>query len=200
VKIKRHLIQIICATFLAAASLAQNQPRPAQAGNAEIAGLPAGRGIYYHAARGWIGLPFTVLMPFDDGKGIVMEVLNVGSNHAIAEMPGSYAGVQIAHDARPTFYLRGIATSDLYLVRARREAGYRELRMPISGDFREWAHFRAEDVADIELQEVADNVVTVKPRTELKPGEYVIATPFEPGARWIRLGYGFGLSTGRTGE
>jgi hypothetical protein len=201
VKIKRHLIRIICATLLAAASLAQEQPRPAQAGNADIAGLPAGRGIYYHAAHGWIGLPFTVLMPFDDGKGILMEVLNLGSNHAISEMPGSYANVQIANDARPTFYLRGIAAADLYLVRAKRKAGYRELRMPISGEFREWAHFRSEDVADVELQEVAADVVTVKPRTQLTPGEYAIATLFEPGARWIRFGYDFGLIAGHhTGQ
>lgn len=199
-KIKRHLIQIACATLLAAASMAQDQPRPAQSGNADIAGLPTGRGIYYHAAHEWIGLPFTVLMPFADGKGIALEVLNMGSEHTISEMPGSYAGVQIANDARPTFYLRGIAPADLYLVRAIRKAGYRELRMPIGRDFREWAHFRTEDLADVELQEVAADVVTVKPRTELKPGEYAIATPSEPGARWIRLGYGFGLVAGRTGE
>lgn len=199
-KIKRHPIQILCATLLAAASLAQGQPMPAQAGNADIAGLPAARGIYYHAAHEWIGLPFTVLMPFPDGKGLLLEVLNLGSDHAISEMPGSHAGVQIGNDARPAFYLRGIEPADLYLVRAIHKRGYRELRMPISSDFREWAHFRSEDVADIELREVGANVVTVKPRTGLKPGEYVIATPFESGARWIRLGYGFGLGAGRAGE
>ncbi len=199
-KMKRHRIQIICAMLLAAASLAQDQPRPTLAGKADIAGLPAGRGIYYHAAHEWIGLPFTILMPFVHGKGIVMEVLNVGSEHSISEMPGSYAAVQIGNDARPTFYLRGISPADLYLVRAIRKAGYRELRMPISRDFQEWAHFRTEDLADIELQEVAPDVVMVKPRAQLKPGEYAIATPFEPGARWMRLGYGFGLSAGRTGK
>jgi hypothetical protein len=200
VKIKRHLIQITCATLLAAPSMAQDQPKTAQAGNAEIAGLPAGRGIYYHAAHEWRALSFTVLMPFEDGKGIVLEVLNVGSEHATSEMPGSYADVQIAHDARPTFYLRGISPADLYLVRAKRKEGFRELRMPISGEFREWAHFRTEDVADIELHEVAAGVVTVKPRAVLKPGEYAIAILFEPGARWIRFGYAFGLIAGRTGE
>jgi hypothetical protein len=199
-KIKRHLIQIICATLLAVASLAQDQPRPAQGGNPAIVGLPTGRGIYYHAAHEWIGLPFTVLMPFADGKGIVMEVLNVGSDHSISEMPGTYAAVQIGNDARPTFYLRGIAPADLYLVRAIRKSGYRELRMPITRDFQEWAHFRTKDVADIELQDVAPDVVMVKPRALLKPGEYAIATPFEPGARWIRLGYGFGLIPGHTGK
>jgi len=198
-KIKRHVIQIICTVLLAAASLAQNQPRPAQAGNAEIAGLPAGRGIYYHAAHGWVRLPFTVLMPFVEKKGIVLEVLNLGSEHAISEIPGSYAGVQIGNDARPTFYLRGIAQTDLYLVRATRKADHRELRMPISGEFREWAHFRHEDVAGIEVQQVTADVLAVKPLTQLRPGEYAIATPFEPGARWIRLGFDFGLIAGHTG-
>jgi hypothetical protein len=206
-KTKTPLIQTWIGSLIAyvmlitAALLAQDSAVPAQGGNADITGLPAARGIYYHdAARGWVALPFTILMPVPDGRAVVLEILNVGSDHAVSDMPGSYSDVQIGNDARPTFFLRGITSTDLYLVRAVRKAGYRELRMPMSRHFEEWAHFRAEDIADIALQKVLADVVTVTPLTNLKPGEYAIATGFEPGARWIRLAFGFGLSAGRTGE
>lgn len=56
--------------------------------------------------------------------------------------------MQIGNGPRPTFYRRGITSSELYLVRAVSKADYRELRMPTSRHFREWAHFSAKDVAD----------------------------------------------------
>jgi hypothetical protein len=131
---------------------------------------------------------------------VAFQILNAGSDHAIAEMPGPHAGVQISNDTRPTFYLRGIAPTQLYLVRAVPKVEYRELRMPISRNFREWAHFRAEDIPDIELQPAAADVVTVKPLADLKPGEYALASIIEPGSHWIRIGYDFGLAAGRTRE
>ncbi len=183
---------IACATFLVAALPAQDNP-PA-AGNPVIAGLPTARGIYYHAAQGWVALSPRVLMPFFAGRPLALEILNVGSDHAIVEMPGPRADVQIGSDARPTFYLRGITADELYLVRAVAKADYRELRMPTSRHFREWAYFRAKDVADLELQPLASDVVAIKPRADLKAGEYALASVFEPGERWIRLGYDFGLT------
>lgn len=177
---------LACGTFLAGTLLAQENPA--------IAGLPAARGIYYHAAQGWVALSPTVLIPFFEGRAGALEILNVGSDHAIAEMPGRRADVQIGNDARPTFYLRGITSSELYLVRAVSKADYRELRMPTSRHFREWAHFRAKDIADLDLQPMAADVVAVKPRADLKIGEYALASVFEPGDRWIRLGFDFGLT------
>jgi hypothetical protein len=191
---------IACATFLAVALPAQNNPSAAQPANPIIAGLPTARGIYYHAAQGWVALSHSVLMPFEQEKPMALEILNVGSDHAIVEMPGPRAGVQIGSDARPTFYLRGITTDQLYLVRAISKADYRELRMPTSRHFREWAHFRAKDVADVQLQPLAADVVAIRPRIDLKAGEYVLASVFEPGERWIRLGYDFGLSGGVAGQ
>jgi hypothetical protein len=177
---------LACATFFAGTSLAQENPA--------IAGLPAARGIYYHAAQGWVALSSTLLMPFFAGRAAALEILNVGSDHAVAEMPGRRADVQIGSDTRPTFYLRGITSSELYLVRAKSKADYRELWMPTSRHFREWAHYRAKDIAELDLQPLAPDVVAVKPRADLKAGEYALASVFEPGDRWIRLGYDFGLT------
>ncbi|MGB6941043.1 MAG: hypothetical protein WBE37_01435 [Bryobacteraceae bacterium] len=188
---------IACATFLAVAAPAQENPLATPTENPEIAGLPTARGIYFHAAQGWVALSRTVLMPFEEGRAAALEILNVGSDHATAEIPGPRASVQISNDARPTFYLRGITPVDLYLVRAVAKSDYRELRMPTSRHFREWAHFRAKDVADYDLQPLGPDVVAIKPRADLKAGEYALASVFEPGDRWIRLGYDFGLTSGQ---
>jgi hypothetical protein len=58
---------IACATPLKAALLAQDNAPRTQLGDTDIAGLAAGRGIYYHAGNTWIALRFSVLMPFAEG-------------------------------------------------------------------------------------------------------------------------------------
>ena len=184
---------IACAALLGVALLAQDNPAPTPPANMDLTGIPAPRGIYYRAAGEWVVLSSTVLMPFDKGRSVALEILNVGSDHAAAQMPGPHSGVQIGNAARPTFYLHGISPADVYLVRAVSKADYRELRMPISGHFGEWAHFRAKDVTDVEIQAVNGDVVAIKPRADLKPGEYALASVFEPRERWIRLGFDFGI-------
>jgi hypothetical protein len=190
---------IVCATLPAVGLLAQNPPQTSP-GNMGITGIPAPRGVYYHAANDWVALSSTVLMPFWEGRPAALEILNVGSDHAIAQLPGSHAGVQIANDARPTLYLHGINPTDLYLVRATSKADYRELRMPVSRHFREWAHFRAKDLTAVEIQAVNGDIVAIKPGADLKPGEYAVATAFEPGAQWVRLGFDFGIVGGGAGQ
>jgi hypothetical protein len=184
---------IACATLLAIALSAQDNPPPAAAGNMDLTGIPASRGIYYHAADEWVALSSTVLMPFDKGRPVALEILNVGSDHAAAQMPGPHSGVQIGNDARPTFYLHGISPADVYLVRAMTKDDYRELRMPISRHFGEWAHFRAQDVTAVQIQAVNGDVVAIKPSTDLKPGEYALASAVGSGDHWLRLGFDFGI-------
>ncbi len=184
---------IPCATLLAAALMAQDNPPPASPGSIDLTGIPAPRGIYYRSAGQWVVLSSTVLMPFWEGRPAALEILNVGSDHTIAELPGSHSGVQIPNNARPTFYLHGISPSDIYLVRADSKADYREVRMTVSRHFREWAHFQAKDLTVVEIQAVNGDVVAIRPGADLKPGEYVLASIFEPGAQWIRLGFDFGI-------
>jgi hypothetical protein len=191
---------IACATLLTAALVAQDNPPPVQSFNMDITGLPAQRGIYYRADGEWVALSSTVLMPFKEGKPLALAILNVGSDHSVAEIQGSHSGVQIGSGARPTFYLHGISPSEVYLVRAVSKADYREVRMPVSRHFGEWAHYRVQDVTDVEIQGVNGDVVAVRPNVDLKPGEYALAAAVQPGDQWIRLGFDFGIYSGGAGQ
>jgi len=184
---------IASATVSTVTLLAQGNPPQPPTGNIDITGIPALRGIYYHAASGWESLSPRVLMPLWDGKPAAMEVLNVGSDHTITELPGRHSDVQIG-DARPTFYLHGIDPTDLYLVRVMAKDGYRELRMPISRHFWEWAHYNAKDVTDVEIQGVNGDIIAIRPSANLAPGEYTLASVFGPDYRWLRLGFDFGIA------
>jgi hypothetical protein len=190
---------IACAALLGVALLAQDNPPQNEPGNMDLNGIPGPRGIYYHAVGQWVGLSPTLLMPFLEGRGLALDILNVGSDHAVEEIAGAHAGIQISNDPRPTFYLHGINPADLYLVRAVSKDDYRELRMPISRHFRKWAHYRAEDVAEVQVQGIEGDVVAIKPATDLKPGEYALASAAQPGDKWLRLGFDFGI-VGRTGQ
>jgi hypothetical protein len=183
---------LACATLLAVSLPAQNAA-PSSPGNMDITGIPAPRGIYYRDASGWVSLSPTVLMPFWDGKAAALEILNVGSDHTVSELPGRHAGVQIGNDTRPTFYLHDISPADLYLVRAVQKDDYREVQMRISRHFWEWAHFRPQDLTDFDIQGVNGDVVAIRPSADLKPGEYTLAVPSGRDYRWLRLGFDFGI-------
>jgi hypothetical protein len=190
---------IACATLLTVAVIAQDTPAPDPAGNFDITGIPPARGIYYRAGTEWVALSSAVLMPFAQGRTVALQILNVGSDHTVAEMPGPHAGVQLA-DARPTFYLHGIGLSDVYLVRAASKADFREVRMPASRHFREWAHYSAKDVTDIEIRGLNGDIVAIRPVAGLKPGEYALSSGVQTGDRWLRLGFDFGIIAGRAGQ
>src|ERR1700722_15384387 len=182
-----------CAALVSFALLAQDNPPQTPPTNTDLTGIPGPRGIFYHAATEWEALASTVLMPFMEGREAALEILNVGSDHTITEIPGSHASVQIGNDNRPTFYLHGISPADVHVVRAVTKAGYRELRMPVSRHFRECAHFDAKDVTDVQITAVDGDIVAIRPTADLKPGEYALATTFEPRDRWILLGFDFGI-------
>ena len=181
---------------LAIALFAQDNPPPAQSEGMDLKGLPAGRGIYYRSGDAWVALSTTVLMPFFEGRGLALSILNVGSDHASSEISGAHSGIQLG-EPRPTFYLHGINPSDVYLVRAISQDDYREIRMPVSRHYRKWAHFRPEDVTDLAIIGINGDVVAVKPGVDLKPGEYALAPGVQQGDQWIRLGFDFGVLAGR---
>ena len=185
------IYSVVCAALAALGLIAQQNP-PAAA-SAAIADLPPIRGVYYHSPSGWVQLQSTLFMPYGISGGAA-SFFSVGHGHAVAEMPGPHADIQIGNDARPTFYLRGISPSDLFLVRFIAKPDYRELKMPLSGDFQEWAHFRAQDVSLLDLAGLAPDVIAIRPHADLKPGEYTLASVAEPRTLWIRIGYDFGLT------
>lgn len=184
---------IACATLFGTALLAQDAPTQLPPSATDISGIPPARGIYYHASDGWVSLPFTVMMPMTEGRSPWMEVIDVWADRTVAQFPGPHAEIQIGNDPRPIFYLHGISPGNIYLVRMREKQDYREVRMPISGQFRRWAHFNRHDVADLEIQPLGGDIIAVRPHAALTQGEYTLASVAEPGLMWIRLGYDFGL-------
>jgi hypothetical protein len=165
---------------------------PAQTVTPEAAGLPALRGVYLHSPAGWLGLPDQPLMPFENGTA--KWLLGFGKSDAIADFPGPHAAVQTSQ-VKPTFYLRGFPpTSGIYLIREVQKAGHREVHMPVSRDFIEWAHLKSSDLVAIETRHAGDNVTALTPRENLKPGEYGIVTAFDPNVDLIRVIFDFGVN------
>lgn len=183
---------LACGLLAGVGLLAQNNPPASEPANMDLTGLPYGRGAFYRSGGEWVVLSPNVLMPFWEGRGLTLSILNVGSDHASSEILGAHSGIQIA-DPRPTFYLHGINPSDLYLVRATPKDDYREVRMPVSRHYRRWAHFRAEDVADVAITGINGDVVAIRPSADLKPGEYALTSGVQQGDQWLRLGFDFGI-------
>ena len=164
----------------------------AQTATPDSEGLPPLRGVYFHSPAGWIGLPTNPLLPLENGTA--KWLLGFGHGDAIADFPGPHAAVQTSQ-LKPTFYLRGFPpTSGLYLVRATQKMSYRELRMPVSRDFIEWAHLKNSDLVAIETHFAGENITALTPRDNLKPGEYAIVAPFDPTAGNIQAIFDFGIN------
>ena len=165
---------------------------PALAQENRTTEIPPESGIYYQTASGWAALRSTLMMPFLTET--VASFLSVGRRQAVVELPGPNSGFRVAN-ARPTFVVRGLSpASGMYLVRANRKQDFRELRMPIGGRITEWARFRSKDLSEIEMEPLFPDVVRVRPRADLKPGEYVLVSDLEPRYRAIRLAFAFGVT------
>ena len=176
----------LCAA-LAVAYLVQAQ-QPA----GRVISVPFERGAYYDAPSGLVPLHASLFLPFQDSG--LQSFLGVGSRGVIAEFPGPHAPTAIGN-SRPTFYLRGYQPgSALYLVRGIEKDDYREVRGTRDRHFNSWERFRKQDVMDVDVQQMAGNLASVRPRVDLKPGEYVIVSTLEPQYRAIRLAFEFGIA------
>jgi len=163
----------------------------AQSPQADLSGIPESRGVYYHAPSGWIGLPANTLMAFENDSA--RWLLGFGHSDAIAEIPGPHSAVQIP-SSRPIFHLRGYSGANaLYLVRDTPKLDYREIRMPRERDFNNWARFRSQDLVDLDVSSAGNGILTVTPKTDLKPGEYALVSLADPAMRGIRLSFDFGI-------
>jgi hypothetical protein len=160
----------------------------------DTASIPAAKGVYYRADSGWVGLTGTILLP--SISSTTADFFSVGPKQAIAEVPGMHATIQTTN-ARPTLYVRGFPINyGIYLVKQTQKAEYREIHMPISRDFREFAHLRSKDLREIEMRSVGNGLVSVTPTRDLAPGEYAIVSPLSPNDREIRIGFDFGVAGG----
>src|SRR5258708_28931539 len=178
---KNWTAAFVCVSLGVYAAFAQ-QPAP----GARVIQVPFGKGIYYQGPAGWVSLPSTLFMPWYGSNA--KEWFGVGSRELQFEMPGSHSTVAIS-SSRPTFYMRGYRPgSQLRLVRGVEKQDYRKLRLAGSRDRGVWGRFRAEDLTEVELEPIADGLVTVKPRADLKPGEYVLVSSLD-GYREIRMAF-----------
>jgi len=160
----------------------------------ETASIPAARGVYYHADSGWRGLVGTLLLPMLDGTAA--DLFSVGPKQAIAEVPGLHAALQTTN-ARPTLYVRGFPiNSGIYLVRQEQKLEYREIHMPVSRNFRDYAHLRSKDLREIEMRSAGNDVIAVTPIKDLAPGEYAIVSVLDANDRNIKIGFDFGIAGG----
>jgi hypothetical protein len=174
---------LICAAGIAATLLAQ-----------DTSSIPNSRGVYYRSDSGWVGLNSTVLMPMMSST--TADLFSVGPKQAVAELPGLHAALQTAN-VRPTLYVRGFPVNGgIYLVREVQKQDYREIKMPISWQFRDFAHFRSKDLREIEIRSAGNDVLAITPRADLQPGEYALVSIIEPNDRFIKIGYDFGIAGG----
>jgi hypothetical protein len=171
-----------------AVSVAAWAQQPAQGGR--VIQVPFGNGVYYQGSAGWINLPFSVLVPFPEMGWRYW--LDLPRNYH-ADVPGLHSGVALATN-RPTFYLRGYQPgTDLRLVRQYEMTDYRRVKLDGSRDSNVWAKFRPQDLTPVEVESIATGVVTVRPRTDLKPGEYALVAPAQKNLRGLNLAYEFSI-------
>jgi hypothetical protein len=151
--------------------------------------VPFERGVYYQAPSGLYALESNLFMPLQNSGA--KELLWYGSPALRTILPGTHSAAAI-QEPRPTFYLRGYRPGNrIYLVRASQKQDHRELRMTRSRDIAGWAEFRNEDLAEVEVEMLADDLARLVPRTPLSAGEYVFITVLEPRFRAIRLAFDF---------
>jgi len=181
----------IKALLIFALAIAGTTVALAQSGTPE--GLPWPKGVYVRAGSEWVGIPVNPLLPMM--QGTARWLLGFGNGDAVAEMPGPHALVQIGN-AKPMFYLRGLPQSNgIYLVRAEMKDDYRKLRMPVSGDFRQFVKLRSQDIVEMDVRQVSADVLSVSPKSDLKAGEYSILSVFEQNYRPIRASFEFGVTS-----
>jgi hypothetical protein len=172
--------------------LALTMPAWPQIPQSAPATIPPDSSIYYQSSSGWVLLRARLFFPFLDG-GRVKQFLGFGPHEAAVEIPGATADFRIT-EPRPTFSVRGLSPSTgLYLVRSRQRRDYRELRMPVTGDISRWTYFRASALTDLDVEPLAPGVVRVRPRADLRPGEYVLVSDIASAYRAYHVAASFGI-------
>jgi hypothetical protein len=182
---KTIAIALLCGILCTILAFAQQKPQ------GTIIRVPAERGVYYDGPSGLIALPTRVFMPMQ--RGAWRNFLGLGAVRLTAVVPGANASLAIL-DPRPTFYLRGERPgNETYLVQGSQREDHREFHMTRDSGFEAWMRFRQKDLADVEVEPLGADLVRLRPRARLEPGEYAIVAVLEPRFRAIRLAFDFGI-------
>jgi hypothetical protein len=153
--------------------------------------LPDVGAVYHKSASGtWTLLGTNLLKP--ELRGGLQWILAVGNEHCRVRLDGAHAAIQLA-DSRPTFYVTRLPPNYRALIvrLSVRDSG-REVTTRGIGAMPQLS-FRPRDVVEAEMTP-SGNVFAVRPREDLKPGEYMLVTSALPGAKWMLMGSEFGIS------
>jgi hypothetical protein len=165
----------------------------AQVPSAAPEGLPEERGVFYRVGPNWEPLSRTEFLPLPDGE--LRSFLSIGRRHLVGQVSGPQA--LIRSNRKPVFYIRGFSPADgIYLVRTRARREFRAVKMTMDRRISDGPHFRSEDLVPFDLAAAGFDVITLTPRTDLAPGEYVIVTAVGASYRWLHFAYGFGVGSG----
>jgi hypothetical protein len=172
-----------CGAVMLIAGLA-NAQQPAN-----LAGMPALKGVYFRTGATWTSLPYTLLWPY--AKNEWKWWLSVGRPDYMAEIPGEHAAIQVT-DGQPTFYVRGLTSAmGPKLVQFGTRHDFRRVKMPYTAQFEPRVPFDSKALRDIEVAQVAPNVVSVRPRAPLTPGEYAVVATATRDLQRLYMGFDF---------
>jgi hypothetical protein len=189
----RKLFVIYIAPVILFPGLLRSQSQPT-AGSI----VPSGSGAYYQGSSGLVPMRGTLLMPVF--RDTVSDWLSLGRPAAIVDLPGPSATFRIT-DIRPTIIVRGFSPdTGLYLVRESHKEDFRRLTMPVSRNISQWAHFRSKDLTELDAEPLYPDVVRIRPRADLKPGDYILVSDLESRFRSIRIGFEFHILSATGGS
>lgn len=160
-----------------------------------VPGLPADRGVYYHAGERWVDLPSILVWPHINTTWRGTTAIE-DRRYVIA---GAEAGLRV-REATPSFYLRGMDPhQSWHLVRLDTKRDYREWRTAPADVLRFARSIEPAQARAPELQSrmVAQDVFELHPASALEPGQYAL-TMLMPGQHWVVVAYEFAVPGGQS--
>src|SRR5579862_4895194 len=168
-----------------------------------VPGLPDGRCLYYHTSASWAALDSTVIWPQIDAR-YKTNWKTLGFNPDVARetrlysLAGGQAKVHVT-GAKPAFYMRNPTPQrGWWVVRLSADANHRALvvRTPdaLGSGKSSKVKFDSGDPVRLIPTAAADDVVTLRPETDLAPGEYLVFKTV-PGQSFMIQGFEFQVGT-----
>jgi len=139
--------------------------------------IPGEPGIYYKAPDGWLRLE-QASPSAAEARGVATALLTAGVSgvRMIQAYSAAASHLQI-REQRPTFYVRGVALSDqdVRIVRLEKKKDHREIVAASITPLNVKDGYRERDSNEVVVSRTSGDVVAITPRTELKPGEYLLS-------------------------
>jgi hypothetical protein len=165
-----------------------------------VPGLPVSRGLYFQSTAGWSALDSVILFPDVDNHWKTNWKVLGSWDHARENrryfVPGRQARAHVT-GPRPALYLRGQRPETGWsVVRLTPQTDHRELIATIPDVFAREPRLKFSSGAPVTLDPAttADDVVTLRPTSDLAPGEYMVFK-FDSAQPWLIEGYTFEVGT-----